>query len=265
MSGGEAWRAEEEAGGRGEAGWGRGARGAGRGPGPPETSRRCAQARPEPRARLRQAALAVLRAPPGTRAQRPSAAAPVASTADSCRREGRKAGQRAWGRGRPRRGTPGHRTRAPTRKQNENQKQGGPLCRLTETRLWGQELVCGVLHGTVPWSPAPASALRGEGRERGAQVTRVLMPGGGWGVRSVVQAEMTSFRDWASVPAVGDRERQGGAGVLKTTQRSSTEPGAGSGERVCALLLCFSARPPRRTRPSLTQPDKQSSALVLVR
>lgn len=50
---------------------------------------------------------------------------------------------------------------------------------------------------------------------------------------------------------------------MKMTHRPSTEPGTWSQERVCELL-CFSATAPSEG-PSLTRPDKPSSALVLVR
>ena len=117
-------------------------------------------------------------------------------------------------------------------------------------------------HGTVPWSPAPTSALRGEGRERGAQ--RDEMPIGSGGSEICCPGWNDSLSGlWACTKYRGHETERGGAGVMKTTQRSSTEPGAGSQERVCELL-CFSATAPSEG-PSLTRPDKQSSVLVLVR
>lgn len=171
---GEAGRAEEAAGGHGEAGWRRGARGAGRDPGPPESpgaARRpgrsraggCAVAAPAgPERPARDACAAAERGPRLWSAPRTAA--------------GGKAAKLDSGRGRA---TPG--TWAPTRKRNENQEAGGPRCRLTETRLWDQELRVLASHGTVPWSPAPTSALRGEGRERGAQRDESEMPTGSGG------------------------------------------------------------------------------------
>lgn len=64
-------------------------------------------------------------------------------------------------------------------------------------------------HGTVPWSPAPASALRGEGRERGAQRDEFQMPTGRVGVRFAAQAGMALFRDSGLAPSVGDMRQTG--------------------------------------------------------
>lgn len=180
---GEAWRAEEK---RPEdaarpAGR-RGARGAGREPGPHESP----GAALSPAGAAREAAQwlrrRVLRAPPGTCAAA-ERAAPVTSTADSCRREGRKpdSGRGAW-EATPK--EPGHRgtgapgNQAPAEAERKSREAGGPLCRLTETRLWGQELRVGF---TWNGSLVPSTHISVKGQAgRGAQGTGPRCPRGGW-------------------------------------------------------------------------------------
>ena len=165
----------------------------------------------------------VLRAPPGTRAQRP---APRTAA-------GRKAAERSAGVGRPRREAGGRGTGA--------RRGGGTKARKQEDRRvgprradWGQSYVWGV---TRNGSPVPSARIRVKGRRPGEALggASPRCPQGGVGVRLAVQAGSTL---WGRGPRAcrkcgGNETERGDAGVMGTTQRSSTEPGAGSGSASC--------------------------------